>query len=155
MLSKNINKHLNDMKFYIFEQATLNTIEKRIEKCIKELNTIQSENEKITKYRYGLNNNFGKSDDFIIEFYYDRWEYKNNPYYGSDYNPPLKLDTCFSIFGFTEKQKHFVCKYFGDEELDTYKTMLTHIYDIRSIYGKEFDKFRNKYNYKGIWKSEN
>lgn len=94
MIPKLINKHLNDMKFYIFEQSVYNKIEKNIEQCIKKLNAFQSEKEQIFKYRYGVEGRgLSSGKDFFIEFYYDKWAYEPTPWGGSTYKPQIRIDT--------------------------------------------------------------
>jgi hypothetical protein len=147
---EHINYYLDKMKFNAFENAMFNTIEERIEQCIERINV--TSNHKIEKYRYGLKPHFGSTDDFIIEFYYDDWEYKKNHFNGFDSTPHTKIDhTGISSKEITEEQCDIINEYLGYDELKLYELFLVNTFKIKATLGKDYDKIKRKYYNENKW----
>jgi hypothetical protein len=152
MTNKNINKNLNDSKFYIFEQGFYNLIEKRTEDFIKAYNDI-NEN-KISKYRYGLESVGLSYSDFIIQFFYDKWRFKPTIFGGSTYDPIIEISSRgYYPYRKGDINSKLLHKYFGDDELILYKDFIRKIFDIRGYCGKDYKYMKEKHFYKGCWRN--
>lgn len=152
MTNKNINKNLNDSKFYVFEQGFRNLIEKRIEEFIETYNKF-NEN-KIQKYRYGLVPVGWSYSDFRIQLFYDKWTYRQTISGGSEYDPVLEisLSNCYNNIK-KDRTSKLIYKYFGDDELVLYKDLIIKIFDIRTSCGKNYEYMKAKRSYKNKWRN--